>query len=98
MGFHKYLFLTRMIEQYPNAVVAVTGWANEDYTIGFHKIMNGKAWAATDIFSGLRICKGKTRKECVEWVLNNKNRIEERMKEEEYQERVREFQFLLREV
>lgn len=41
--------------------------------VGFHK--DGSRWIATDIPSGMRICKKLTRKECVEFCERYKGKI-----------------------
>lgn len=96
MGFHKHTFPIRMIAAAPNAIEIVSGWVNEDYTIGFHKIRNGKAWAATDVYSGTRIYTGKTRKECAEWIKQNQERIDNCMSEFRYINLVMQFRELIR--
>lgn len=100
MGFHKHIFPIRMIdaygERFGTLIEVVTGWANEDYTIGFHKVRNGKAWAATDVYSGMRIVTKPTRRECFEWVEQNKNKISNKMSDLLYYQRVMEFRDLLR--
>lgn len=97
MGFHKYTFPIRMIDAAPNPIEVVTGWRIEDTDIGFHKVRNGKAWAATDLFSGMRICTCETRKACVEWCEKNKQKIEDRRNEPEYVWRVTQFKTILEE-
>lgn len=95
MKFHKFTFPIRMIDAYCKRedvfVEVVTGWANEDYTIGFHKVRNGKAWAASDLVSGLRICTFETRKACAEWVEKNARFIEDKRCDPVYIKRVMEF-------
>lgn len=97
MGFHKHTFPIRMIDAAPNSIEVVTGWANEDYTVGFYKVRNGKAWAATDLYSGMRICTCETRKACVEWCEQNEQKINERIDAPEYVWRVAQFRILLEE-
>lgn len=97
MGFYKHAFPIRMIDAAPNTVEIVTGWRLEGTYIGFHKVRNGKAWAATDLYSGMRICTCETRKACVEWCEQNRQRINNRMNEPEYVWRVTQFRILLEE-
>lgn len=94
MRFHKGIFPIRMIEGYDIPVDVVSGWINEDNTIGFHKISKG--WAATDLDSGLRIYKAKTRKDCAEWINAQEDKIEQRKLETLYFQRVVEFREILR--
>lgn len=99
MGFHKHSFPIRMIDSYKKrngtVIEVVKGWSNEDYTIGFHKVKNGKAWAASDCFSGMRIVTKPTRKECAEWIETNKDLITKKMETLQYVQRVLEFKELL---
>ena len=62
--------------------------------IGFHKY--DTFWVATDLYSGLRICKGETRKACVKWIEEHRKEIEDKMAEPLYAQRVREFREILR--
>lgn len=99
MGFHKHTFPIRMIDAAEKPIEIVTGWANEDYTIGFHKVCTKRKsqtqWAATDLYSGTRIVTKKTRRECVEWIEQNEKKIKNTMEEPWYINRVREFKELI---
>lgn len=96
MGFHKYSFPIRMIDTYETPIKVVTGWVNEDYSIGFHKIRDGKAWVATDICTGTRFCTATTRKGCVEWINKNEQRIIKKREELSYIQRVLDFKEILK--
>lgn len=95
MGFHKHTFVIRTIPIAGREIDYKTGWANEDYTVGFAKTLNGKAWTATDIASGLSICVFPTRQACLDWIDEHAEMIAERMTEPAYVQRVMEFKILL---
>lgn len=99
MGFRKHTFPIRLIDKAEKPIKIVSGWVNDDYTIGFHKICTKRQgwtkWAATDLYSGTCITIQKTRRECVEWIENNKELIEKTMNEPWYIQRVMEFKKLL---
>lgn len=94
MGFHKYSFPIRLVETADADLEVVTGWANDDYTLGFHKSYKG--WTATDLVSGLRICYCETRKGCLEWIVKNEKKVEERREDPVYIMRVMEFRDLIK--
>lgn len=97
MGFHKHSFYIYLVpaaqDKFGTRLEKVNGWANENYTIGFHK--NGKIWNATDLKSGVLICTFLTRKECAEWIVENKQKIEDAYKTEKYKQYVNEFNELI---
>ena len=93
MGFTKYTFPIRMIDAAPNPIEVVSGWRLDD--IGFHHSLHGKNWVAVDLFSGMRICSYKTRKECAAWCEQNFQKLEEIMTEPWYIQRVMEFRELI---
>ena len=97
MGFHKYTFYTRSIPQCEQKVKQETGWTDESYTYGFSKFMD-KFWVATDLATGARITKGKTRKECAEWIQANETLILNRRKQPIYSQMVMEFKEILKEI
>lgn len=92
MSYHKKNFLI----QGHTEVREVTGWVDETNTYGFHKIEKTSGtllyWVATDLKSGARITQGKTRKECVEWIENNKELIDKLREKEEYRQIVLSFE------
>lgn len=94
MRFTKHTFPIRMIDAAPNPIEIVSGWRLGE--IGFHRSSNGKAWIASDLMSGMRICTGATRKECAAWCEENAQKIEDRKLEPFYIQRVMEFRDLLR--
>jgi hypothetical protein len=83
-----------MVAAAPNPIEIVSGWRYEDF--GFHKI-NNKYWAATDLYTGTRICKSTTRKGCLALIESNKNLIDRRRNEPLYTQRVIEFKELIKE-
>ena len=93
MRFYKHTFPIRMNELSKKPILIVKGWAIEDYTIGFHRF--GKEWIATDLYSGLQICKCPTRIACAEWVAAHRKLVEKRMEEPFYIWRVQEFRTLI---
>lgn len=83
MKFHKGKFLKRMIDTYKTPVEEEVSWIDESNEYGFHK--NEKnIWTATDIASGMVVCSGGTRKACVEWIENHKEKIDNRRLKEDY--------------
>lgn len=97
MGFHKYTFPIRMIDTCNEPVMIVSGWTNDNYTIGFHKNIK-KEWVATDLYSGTYICTASTRKACFEWIEKNEGRITSNMKTLNYLYKVIQFRELLKEI
>ena len=99
MGFRKHTFPIRLIDKAEKPIKIVSGWANDDYTIGFHKICTKRKswekWAATDLYTGTYLTIQKTRRECVEWIENNQKIIAEKTAEPFYTQRVMEFKKLL---
>ena len=94
MSFHKHIFPIRLNERAKNPLKIVTGWSNEDYTIGFHN--SGKCWVATDLCSGTQICYFRTRKECAEWAESHKEKIENRRLDPIYIQYVMEFREIIK--
>lgn len=93
MPFHKHTFPIRTIN--PDAPIEIKrGWRLDNSEYGFHNM--GKFWVATELYSGLRICKQETRKACLEWIIENEDKIRNRMEEPLYAQRVCEFRELLR--
>lgn len=92
MSFHKETFLI----QEHTGIKEISGWVDETNTYGFHKINKSSGtllcWVATDLKSGARIARGKTRKECVEWIKNNKDLIDKLREKEEYKQAVLNFE------
>lgn len=99
MGFHKHTFPIRQIAETEKPIEIVTGWANEDYTIGFHKVYTGRKsweqWAATDLYTGTYLTIQKTRQKCLDWIAENQKLIKERKEHPFYAQRVMEFKVLL---
>lgn len=95
MGFHKHTFPIRMIDAAEKPIEIVTGWTNEDYTIGFHKVYKGKKWAATDLYTGTYYTVQETRQKCMDWIAANQDTIKEKMESPAYIQRVMEFKTLL---
>lgn len=93
--FEKAAFPIRNRQGIEPQIEVVQGWRT--LTLGFHKIRNGKEWAATDLYSGTRICTGKTRQACLVWISQNKERIEEEFEKPTYIQKVVEFRDMLRE-
>jgi len=92
MSFHKHIFPIRTILEDP--IKIVKGWRMDGTEIGFHK--DGRYWVATDLYSGLRICKAETRRACVEWIENHRWEISDKMQEPWYAQKVCEFRDLLK--
>lgn len=88
----KYLYYIRNI----NGFESVNGYIDND--IGYHLIWkttkNGKRypnwWVATDLMSGLRICKAKKLNGCKEKVIFLKKDIEDQKQTTYYKEKVEE--------
>lgn len=96
MGFHKHKFPIRKIETCPEPIEVVSGWANDDYTYGFYRTSAKGRWIATDLESGTLICSGRIREDCVKWIKDNADKIEQKKLEPSYVQRVMEFRELLR--
>ena len=95
MHFHKLIFPIRMITTAPRPVELVSGWRLDGTNIGFYRSSNGRMWIASDLISGTRICKFPTRRKCVEWCIENRKKINNRMNTAFYIQRVKEFRLLL---
>ena len=95
MGFHKYTFPIRQIEATGEPIKVVTGWTNEDYTIGFHKVYKDKRWAATDLYTGTYYTIQDTRQKCLDWIAAHQDVVKEKMESPAYIQRVMEFKRLL---
>lgn len=93
MGFSKLTFPIQNIPEAPSRIEIVTGWKSGDF--GFHKIK--KMWVATDLYSGTRICKFPTRKECLAWCEENAALIEDRRLKPSYVAMVMNFKQLIEE-
>ena len=100
MGFHKYEFPIRQIDAAEEPIKIVKGWANDDYTIGFHKVCTKRKsweqWAATDLYTGTYITVQKTRQKCLDWIAENQKIVAEKMQEPFYTQRVMEFRELIK--
>lgn len=92
MAFHRHTYPIRTILESP--IKLVYGWRLDNTEFGFHN--NGKNWVATDLYSGLRICAGETRKECVKWISEHEDEIRDKMSEPLYAQRICEFRELLK--
>lgn len=94
MSFHRKAFLI----QEHTGVKEIKSWVDETYTYGFHKVerVSGTLmwWVATDLQSGARIAKGRTRKECVDWIEQNKDKLDKLRQKDEYKQVVQNFERL----
>lgn len=94
MSNHKKYFLI----QEHTGVREIKSWVDETYTYGFHKIERASGtlmwWVATDLQSGARIAKGRTRKECIEWIEQNEDKLDKLRQKEEYKQVVQNFERL----
>ena len=97
MSYHKKTFLI----QEHTGIREISSWVDETNTYGFHKIEKASGtllrWVATDLKSGARIAQGKTRRECAEWIENNKELIDKLREKEEYKQVVLNFENVKRE-
>ena len=80
MKFTKGSFYIQQIPEAENKFELRSGWISGDY--GFYK--SGKIWSATDIASGMLIYRATTRRECVEFIENNVDKIEKAKTQEKY--------------
>lgn len=64
------------------------GWIDTSGNYGFHKILRKSGtvyfWVATDIATGLRICKAATRTACAKWIETNQDLIAHQKSKPEY--------------
>lgn len=99
MGFHKHTFPIRLIDKAEKPIKIVNGWANDDFTIGFHKVFTKRKswqqWAATDLYTGTCITIQKTRTECLKWIVEHQDVINDAMEQPWYLQRVFEYKQLL---
>lgn len=87
MKLTKGTIILQMISQAPQQFVERTGYISECGRYGFHK--DGARWIATDISSGMRICKKLTRKACAEFCETYKGKIVAAKGSAQYHEAVR---------
>lgn len=76
MKFKVCYFLIQNIPTAKTILEKVYGYSDETNTYGFYQ-NEKKIWTGVDLASGAYICKFKTRKECAEWIENNKILIQE---------------------
>ena len=90
MGFRKAEFF---VAQVNGNYKKVSGWTDESGTYGFHalrrvakKTGNKRVvkWIVSDIASGLMIAEGRTRDECLNWVVIHQKEIDKQKKKKEY--------------
>lgn len=86
MGFHKGDFYIHRVDNQLEKVIG--GWIDDTNTYGFHKLLRKSGtvfkWVATDLNTGLRVCAGATRKECADWIVENKELVELQRTKPEY--------------
>lgn len=68
MKFKKGTFIIQMIEAADNQFEEREGWTSSCGRYGFHKSSDKKRWIATELASGMMICRFKTRSECAEFI------------------------------
>lgn len=96
MKFKKGSFTIQFIDAAPHKFEKRYGWISQCGRYGFHK--DGSFWIVSDIWSGMRIHKAKTRAACAGFCENFKGRIAAAKGSEKYRKACIDLRRYLKEV